>query len=289
MNDKVIKKIVVICVLSVWGMPSRGEASGAVKRRQMAQQQAIESKKAAIMRKQQEEQIAYERAMRKKAYENAVRQRELEYAAYMNVKAQMEEKRRMYEHVLKQKIKAKHEAQKEAYEQARKIYLEKKKVYEDALAQQELAKKRMEEQIKAGDITQGTSQSQGSSMEYQPADIEQVEEISTLSDIWKELEITSEVWPLIIDQKPKEMIVKKYVEWYGQQNIHIQKPAAHYVQMIDGMVQDNPDALKKPFKEILQIMAIIEYDFDNGTDKDWLAMQVLGSEGYWNNRERLGK
>jgi hypothetical protein len=37
----------------------------------------------------------------------------------------------------------------------------------------------------------------------------------------------------------------------------------------------------------LQILAITEYDFDNGMDKDALAKQVLGEAGYEENKKRI--
>ena len=45
--------------------------------------------------------------------------------------------------------------------------------------------------------------------------------------------------------------------------------------------------LERPFGELLQILAIVDYDFDNGMDKDRLAKQVLGEVGYDENKKRF--
>jgi len=59
--------------------------------------------------------------------------------------------------------------------------------------------------------------------------------------------------------------------------------------MIDKMSQDNPELLNNPLKDILKIAAIIEYDFNNGTNKDLMAKKVLGEAAYKKNKNRLGR
>jgi len=55
------------------------------------------------------------------------------------------------------------------------------------------------------------------------------------------------------------------------------------------MLQQNPQMLERPFGELLQILAIIDYDFDNGMDKESLAKQVLGEAGYAENKKRISQ
>ena len=43
----------------------------------------------------------------------------------------------------------------------------------------------------------------------------------------------------------------------------------------------------RPFDQVLQFVAIIEYDFNNGQDKDEMAQKLLGEEGYLRNKRRL--
>ena len=116
-----------------------------------------------------------------------------------------------------------------------------------------------------------------------------VEDIVTLDQLLASLDVSSQAWELMIDQEAKEAVVSVYVDRFLQQGITISKPASFYVASIDGMVQNSKDALKQPFLQILQVVAIINYDFDNGQDPDVLAFKVFGSdEAVWENKKRLG-
>ena len=44
-----------------------------------------------------------------------------------------------------------------------------------------------------------------------------------------------------------------------------------------------------PFEQLLQTVAVVEYDFDNGQDKDAMAKKVLGEQGYLKNKQRLSQ
>jgi len=116
-----------------------------------------------------------------------------------------------------------------------------------------------------------------------------VEEVVDISQIWKEFETSSETWVLMMDLEPKEITVNRYIDWYRQQGIYIRKPSLQYVQTIDDMSAAHPDLLKKPFHEVLQLVAIVEYDFDNGIDRDLMAREILGEDGYVANKRRLGR
>lgn len=116
-----------------------------------------------------------------------------------------------------------------------------------------------------------------------------VEEVVDMATIWKDFEITSEAWPLIVDLDSKEVIVAKFIEDFRADGIVLRKTPRHYVQMIDSMSFENPEMLKNSFDRVLQTVAIIEYDFGNGIDPDTLARRVLGEQGYKANRQRLNR
>lgn len=109
-----------------------------------------------------------------------------------------------------------------------------------------------------------------------------------MEQIWKELEISSEVWMYIMDPKPKEITIQRYIDWYAKQGIKIKRPASFYVSAIDSMASQNEALLKNSFKDVFMIVAVLEYDFDNGQDRDALARQILGEPLYSQNRKRLG-
>jgi hypothetical protein len=81
--------------------------------------------------------------------------------------------------------------------------------------------------------------------------------------------------------------VSEYIDRFHQQGVKINEPPLHYVQMIDQVVEQNPQMLQRPFGELVQMMAIVDYDFDNGMNKDDLARKVLGEAGYEANKQRF--
>ena len=119
-------------------------------------------------------------------------------------------------------------------------------------------------------------------------DESQVKEVVDIENLWKTFETTSENWPLIMETQAKVLTVDRGIHQYQEKGITIAKPPLYYAQMIDGISQQNPALLKEPLDKLLQFVAIVEYDFDNGTDKDQLAKKFLGEQVWKSNRHRLG-
>ena len=114
-----------------------------------------------------------------------------------------------------------------------------------------------------------------------------VKDEADLTEVWKKLDVKSTVWTLLIDDQAKVLTVSEYIDRFQKQGVKISHPPMHYVQMIDQIIQTNPQMLNRPFSELIQIVAIVDYDFDNGMDKDDLARKVLGEEGYEANKKRF--
>lgn len=102
------------------------------------------------------------------------------------------------------------------------------------------------------------------------------------------LEESSGIWIKISDVNYKNLVVSQHIERYRQEGALIRKPAAYYAQFITTMGEGNPALLSRPFSELLRLAAIMEYDFENGQNKDALARSVLGDDMYKVNRKRLG-
>ena len=147
----------------------------------------------------------------------------------------------------------------------------------------------------SGDNIQGTSdtsvvQAQGQSVTPQPpspTSSNTVQDVVDLSEVWKKLDNKSTVWALLIDEQAKVLTVSEYIDRYHKEGVKINEPPEHYVQMIDQMSASNPQMLERPFGQLIQILAIIDYDFDNGMDRDELARKVLGEQGYEENKQRF--
>jgi hypothetical protein len=114
-----------------------------------------------------------------------------------------------------------------------------------------------------------------------------VKDVVDLSEVWKKLDTKATVWTLLIDDQAKVLTVSEYIDRSHKQGVKINEPPSHYVEMIDQIVTQNPDMLNRPFGELVQIVAIVDYDFDNGMNKDDLAKKVLGEEGFEENKKRF--
>lgn len=117
----------------------------------------------------------------------------------------------------------------------------------------------------------------------------EVEDIVSMPELWKALDETSKAWPLIIDEHVKVLTVTEYIERFRREGVNIRQQPLDYVHMLDDMSLQNKDMLARPFKEVVQMLAIMNYDFENGMDKDQLVLKAFGKDFYEMNRKRLGK
>lgn len=127
--------------------------------------------------------------------------------------------------------------------------------------------------------------------DQQPAEVppEEVKAEEDFNEVLKTFEQSSQAWPLIIDKEPKVAIVADYIQRYQKQGVVITRSPEYYVQLIDGASQASPQMLQQPMETVLRIMAIIDYDFENGQNKDAMALKVLGSQqAFEENKKRLG-
>ncbi len=107
-------------------------------------------------------------------------------------------------------------------------------------------------------------------------------------DIFDRLGDDSEIWMKIVKPMDKLYIVQHYIERYRKDRVYIRHKPQLYVMAIDDLLRRNPQYIRKPFEQVLMIMAIMEYDFDNGDDKDQMALTTLGQNAYLANKKRLG-
>ncbi len=106
--------------------------------------------------------------------------------------------------------------------------------------------------------------------------------------IFRILDSSSEVWPKIIHADDKIFIISHYIKKYGKSGVKIAKKANFYSVVIDDFLNRNTQYLRLPLDQVLKIVSVMEYDFDDGDDKDNLAFTVLGQKGYVANKKRLG-
>lgn len=123
--------------------------------------------------------------------------------------------------------------------------------------------------------------------EEEPAEPVEVKDIVGLDQLKESLQTSSEAWDMIIDKGDKALVVEEFIKQYADEGITIKKPADYYVVMIDQMAAASADMLAMPFERVLQVVAVMEYDFGNGQNPDMLAQKILEPQVYEKNKQRL--
>lgn len=85
----------------------------------------------------------------------------------------------------------------------------------------------------------------------------------------------------------KTKAVEAGIAYYkNKDNTAILNPADFYIKKIDEMLAGNPPASNLGLLKVLKILAVMEYDFYNGQNKEELAKEVLGEKMSAVNRMR---
>ena len=151
---------------------------------------------------------------------------------------------------------------------------------------QDQQKSILQKQHRDDEVIERSRQEQGAREEQAQAEIKDVVDAK---DLLASFEASSQAWPLIIDEEAKSMVVSAYIDQYRSQGATINKSSLYYASLIDAMSQQSPEMLNQPLRQVLKILAVIEYDFNDGQDKDAMALKVLGNpEAVMQNRKRLG-
>ncbi|MBF0484613.1 MAG: hypothetical protein HQL25_07930 [Candidatus Omnitrophica bacterium] len=266
---------------------------------QAAQQQALLQQQAMIVQAVQQKAIA--EAVQKQVVMQQVAQYQIKNALenrqhnvqQMQEQLQAEAYKRALTvavtNALQQKLMAERQMQLAVGQQEYQVAMQKKmlaeKAYQEAIQQKIMMNKQgqnMALQKAVAEKVMGDAQEE----RYKSYSEKAYSEVE-ITDIWDELEETSQVWPLMIDLEPKEITVQRQIDLFKQEGATIKKEPYFYVQMLDAMAEQNPDMLQTPFKDLLKIAAVIEYDFDNGQNKDALAKAILGPDNFAKNKQRI--
>lgn len=91
-----------------------------------------------------------------------------------------------------------------------------------------------------------------------------------------------------LGQSEKEEAVNAVMTLYKtRDNTAMFNDAKFYVNKINETLQVNPGVRGLDIMTVVRILAVMEYDFYNGQNKDELAKEVLGERAYAENRLRL--
>ena len=116
-----------------------------------------------------------------------------------------------------------------------------------------------------------------------PSPLSAKEYPAMLASLSKDLNIWNRLHPA--DQL---VAVAAVMDLFVKQNqVKFTKSPEFYVRRLNQTLMTNGEIRAMPLDRVMMILSVMEYDFDNGQDKDELARQILGPDMYKANQERL--
>lgn len=93
---------------------------------------------------------------------------------------------------------------------------------------------------------------------------------------------------LAMSGKSRVSTVKALIEGAKEGGVKIRQTPISYCRKIDELLVRRPDMKGQSLAVVLKTIIVMDYDWDQkGVDKDQLARQFLGEEGYKKNKARL--
>lgn len=101
------------------------------------------------------------------------------------------------------------------------------------------------------------------------------------------LSVNLDTWETLKPSE-RETAVKAVINLFAEQrNVAIMKDAGHYLRRIRETLIANPEVRDMPLEQTMTVLAIMDYDYYNGQNKDELAREALGPEMFEVNKARL--
>lgn len=105
-------------------------------------------------------------------------------------------------------------------------------------------------------------------------------------DLMNQLSQNMSLWSRM-NQNEKKLAVSAVIGLYkSKENVAVLNTPEFYIAKIDENLASAPMVANLNIMALLRILAIMEYDYYNGQDKDELARQVLGEKGFADNQRR---
>lgn len=108
----------------------------------------------------------------------------------------------------------------------------------------------------------------------------------TFEQMMNQLSVNSLAWGQLKPADKKRAIDAVIQLYRVRDNTAIMNPSDFYVQKTDETIAGDPGVANLDLPQIIKILAVMEYDFYNGQNKEELAKQVLGDKMYEANRLR---
>lgn len=106
-------------------------------------------------------------------------------------------------------------------------------------------------------------------------------------DLMNRLSENMSLWERMNLVEKKAAIEGVILLYRNRDNVAILKGSEFYADKIDETMRTNPMVMNLDITTLVRILAIMEYDFYNGKDKEELALETLGQQAYDENRRRI--
>ena len=105
-------------------------------------------------------------------------------------------------------------------------------------------------------------------------------------DMMTQLSQNLTLWEKLNAAEKKQAIEAVIGLYKNRDNVAILNSGDFYATKIDETIRANPPVINMDIMTMIRILAVMEYDFYNGQNKDELAKKLLGEKGFSENQVR---
>jgi len=105
-------------------------------------------------------------------------------------------------------------------------------------------------------------------------------------DMMNQLSRNMSVWSQLSRDEKKQAIGAVIAIYKSRDNVAILNTPDFYISRVDETLAGDPAVMNIDILTMLRILAIMDYDYYNGQNKDTLARQTLGDKAFSENQTR---
>ena len=105
-------------------------------------------------------------------------------------------------------------------------------------------------------------------------------------DMMTQLSQNLNLWERLSAAEKKQSVEAVIGLYKNRDNVAILNTGDFYATKIDETLKANPPVINMDIMTMMRILAVMEYDFYNGQNKDELAKKLLGEKGFTENQVR---
>ena len=103
-------------------------------------------------------------------------------------------------------------------------------------------------------------------------------------EMMNQLSQSMALWERLSGDEKKQAVVAVIGLFKNKDNVAVLNTGEFYVGKIDETLKSNPSVASMDIMTLIRVLAIMEYDFYNGENKDALAKKTLGEKGFAENQ-----